>query len=100
MNKNKIIIGAILALLLIVTLSFFIFFDYSNEDYRDVVPDAYEPEYMTLEEKASFSLPEDSKIQVLKRNDGGNVTVYKIIREEGDEVIDIEAIDRPVDPRY
>lgn len=101
MKKKKIIIGVIIALLLIVILGFFVFFDFSNnEDYSGEVPEAYKPEYMTLEEKASFSLPEDSKIQVLKRNEEGTITVYKIIREEGDEVFDIEAIDQPVDPRY
>jgi hypothetical protein len=55
----------------------------------------YEPEFMSAEEKASLSLPADSKIQVLKTNATGQAEVYRVIRRDADIVLDPSRVDEP-----
>lgn len=61
------------------------------------VGSSYQPELMSLEEKSQFNLPAESKIQVLKRDSGNQVEVYKIIRSEADLIYDLDSI-KSIDP--
>ena len=54
-----------------------------------------ETEFMTSEEKANFSLPADSKIQVLQRDASGGTSVYRVIRRDEDIVADPSRIGEP-----
>ena len=99
MKKKQILIIAILVLV-VAAIIFALLFN----NRKEIMPDngnenIYQPEFMTLEEKESFSLPEESKIQVLKRSEDGGVSVYRIIRSDSDVVTDLEAIDKPIDYR-
>ena len=54
-------------------------------------------EFMTTQEKASFELPEDSRVQVISRDGGGQISVYKIIKSEEDIVPDPSQL-APISP--
>jgi len=93
MNKKKIIIISLATLIFLVVVLIVllpkneqVILNNSNEISN------YEPEFMDANEKSGFGLPEDSKIQVLKRGDGGIIEVYKIIRGDNDIEYNIEAI--------
>ena len=100
MNKKKTIVILLATLLVIVVVLIIILPKNKKEIFTNNTISTYEPEFMNDDEKTSFGLIEDSKIQVLKRGDGGAVEVYKIIREESDIVYDIEAANKLIDPRY
>lgn len=94
MNKKRIyiIVGAMVVIIALVIVLILSTGKSSVSPFgdSDVVP--YEPEFMDNLEKSAFSLPEDAKIQVLKRSEIGAVEVYKIIREDADIVTDLEEI--------
>lgn len=92
MNKKKIIIISLSILIVIAVALVILLPDKEMTTYDAGIVDIYEPEFMNVNEKSGFGLSEDSKIQVLKRGDGGNIEVYKIIREEGDVEYDLETI--------
>ncbi|MCC6582032.1 MAG: hypothetical protein IT440_16495 [Phycisphaeraceae bacterium] len=48
----------------------------------------HRPEFMTAQEKAKFDLAGDSRVQVISRDEEGQISVYKIIRSEEDVVTD------------
>lgn len=90
------IIAIVLVVAILVTLAI-VFLNKDKElPENNVDYNFYIPEFMDTQEKASLSLPEDSKIQVLKRNDNGEVSVYKVIREDIDVEYNIEALHQPI----
>ncbi len=58
----------------------------------------YSPEFMTDKEKESFGLPSETRVQVISREQDGNVSVYKIIRNEQDVVSNPSQLS-PISPR-
>lgn len=85
MKKKKILILLVVTILVFITILIIYNSRVTKIEYKtSTVDNIYQPEFMNNEEKASFGLPEDSKIQVMKRNDKGEVDIYKIIREEAD----------------
>jgi len=100
MNKKKVIIVSILLLLTAVVVLIILLQNKEETMNNNNIVNTYEPEFMSTDEKSSFDLSADSKIQVLKRSDEGKIDIYKIIREESDIVYDIEAANKPIDPRY
>lgn len=93
MNKKKIVIISLATLIvLVVVLIALLPKDRQEVLNNNNIISAYEPEFMNTIEKSGFGLPEDSKIQVLKRGDGGIIEVYKIIRGDNDIEYNIEAI--------
>jgi len=92
MNKKKIIIISLSILIVIAVALAMLLPGKEVTIYNDNIVDTYEPEFMNMDEKSDFGLSGDSKIQVIKRDDGGSIKVYKIIREEGDVEYDLEAI--------
>lgn len=96
-KKQSIIILSLLLASVIIALLLIFFISDKDSGYQDDLSyTGYTPEMMSSQEKARFNLPEDSNIQVLKRNDDGEVDVYKIIREERDLEYDLDALHRPV----
>ncbi|MFA5155084.1 MAG: hypothetical protein WC453_01490 [Patescibacteria group bacterium] len=55
-------------------------------------------EFMTDQEKAAFNIPADLKAQVITREAGGDISVYKIISSDADIVTDPAAVP-PISPR-
>lgn len=99
--KKKWVIIIFVFVLVIFILGYLIIAPKINNQYISFnnQQNQYQPEFMTVEEKENFNLPEDSKIQVLKRGDNGQIDVYKIIRSEEDVENDPDSIE-PIDPRY
>lgn len=48
----------------------------------------HRPEFMTAQEKAKFELADDSRVQVISRDEEGQISVYKIIKSEEEVVLD------------
>lgn len=93
MNKKKKLIIAGVAILMVAVVLILIFTKretifISTEKNQN----QYEPEFMTSQEKTEFKLPQDSKIQVLKREDDGSVDVYKIIRSDNDIIYNLDEV--------
>lgn len=98
MKKKQIIIISIM-LMAVIAIALLLIFTSSDKEpgyEADFVYESYTPEFMDAQEKSSFNLPEDSKIQVLKRDESGQVDVYKIIREDIDVEYNIEALRQPL----
>jgi len=72
MKKKEILIILATILLIAVTILIIFYSRVKKIEYNpSILGGTYQPEFMNEEEKASFDLPTDSKIQVLKRNDEG-----------------------------
>ena len=56
------------------------------------------PDFLSEEEKDGFGLPAEAKVQSLKRDENGQVMVYKIIRSDSDIILDPAGI-APISPR-
>lgn len=98
MKKKQIILisSAILAVALIV-LFFMMRTSVEYITLEGYEQTSYEPEFMDEEEKLENELPADSKIQVLSRDEEGEVSVYKVIRDESDVEIEPERLRRTID---
>jgi hypothetical protein len=98
-KKKKIFILGILAIIIVGTLIFILIRNNkikSNQgSIGSIINPVYEPEFMGADEKASLSLPADSKIQVLKTDATGKAEVYRIIRREADVVLDPSRVGEP-----
>lgn len=94
MSRKNIIIISIATIFLISTSIFFIknnrlnvFNDADNEEI-------FIPEFLSSVEKQSLGIPEENNIQVVTRDDNGEVLVYRVI-ESDDQVInpgDVESV--------
>ncbi len=91
MNKKKLIIIIVAAIIMIALLIWVLLMRKNSTvpagNNNNIL---YTPEFMDSAEKAAFELPENSKIQVLKRDGAGSVEVYKIIREDADVIFNLE----------
>lgn len=98
MKKKQIILisSAILAVALIV-LFFMMRTSVEYITLEGYEQTSYEPEFMDEEEKLENQLPADSKIQVLSRDEEGEVSVYKVIRDESDVEIEPERLRRTIE---
>lgn len=98
--KNKILIisAAVIILLVVAALIFrnSNIFRKSSELTESPKP-TFEADFLTVEEKQSFDVVTDLKVQALKRDEQGEVMVYKIIRDDKD--ITNPADIKPISPR-
>lgn len=60
---------------------------------------SFKVEYMTAEEKAAKNMDPNTKAQVLQRDSGNNVTIYKVIRKDSDVITDLSQLEAPRPPR-
>lgn len=86
-KKTKLfILGAIILLLFIGGLFLLSKNKQKLNNSSNFITTSFTPEFLTLEEKKSENINPDSKIQVIKRNERGEITVYKVIRNDNDIV--------------
>lgn len=97
MNKKKIIIILVVAALLLLTALLVI--RRNNPDvFRDKEKEkVFIPEFLSSSEKQSWGIAEETRIQVINRNENGEVSVYRVI-ESDDQVVNPEEMG-PVSPR-
>lgn len=104
-DKKKIIIivSSVLVLLLII---FLIIFptkksenvpDNKTSDNKTKVTKSFTPELLTAKEKARLKIPSETKVQVMARDQQGEATVYKVIKNDSD-IVDPAQVE-PVSPR-
>ena len=92
-----IIIAALTVLALIIVLAFIVF-PASQKNSLPLKTSVYQPEFLTAGEKQVLNLPVEMKVQALKRNGQGGVTIYKVIRNDSEIVSDPSKIG-PISPR-
>ncbi len=97
MFKNRKVIILSFLLLFVAIAIVFIFIMFKENPVLPPVP-AYQPEFLNASEKQNLGLPASSRIQALKRDAGGQVMIYKIIRNDSDIVTDPSQVG-PVSPR-
>lgn len=98
MSKKKIILLVIL--LLIVILLFWLFFKTNKKiETNQSSARPFKVEYMTSEEKAVKNLDSNTRAQVIQRDSGNNVTIYKVIRKDSDVVTDLGQLEVQRPPR-
>lgn len=97
MKDKKIfaLIAALAVLALIIVLAFIIFPAKKNVS-SPVATNAYQPEFLTAEEKQAFGWSTETKVQVFKEPGVG--TTYKIIRNDSEIVADPSQVG-PISPR-
>ena len=100
MFKNKkILIILVLALIILGVMALVTFLSGKNlggKAIRNSLSASPAPEFMTNAEKEKLGIPAEQKIQAF-RDEIGEVTVYKIIRDESDIVLDRTKIG-PINP--
>ena len=100
LNKKKIIIIAlsVLVLLLIIFLIMFLAKKNGNVSNNNTdVSKSFTPDFLSVEEKTKLGIPVDAKIEAMMRDQQGEVTVYKVIKNDSD-VVDPAQV-KPVSPR-
>ena len=73
--------------------SFFLCLIQKKEKTNTRSPEAvnsYTPEFLNIEDKKKLDIPAEVKVQVFKRDESGNVEVYKIIKNDWDLVNNLE----------
>lgn len=96
-KKNiYIIIAAGVGLVIIIALAFIIF-PAKKDGPLPGATSTYQPEFLNAGEKQTFGLPTDAKVQAF-RDARGNVTIYKIIRNDSEIVTDPAKVG-PISPR-
>jgi len=94
-NKKLLIFGLALIILILAGIIIWKRSDSANKLQPTLVEAG--PEFMTDSEKTKLGIPAELKIQTLRRDEIGEVTVYKIIRDESDIVLDQTKIG-PINP--
>ena len=100
-SQNKKLINILIILFIgLVVLGLIIFFksnNLQNISRPDNTKNFFPLDYLSVVEKEKFGLPATAKVQALKRNESGQVLVYKIIRSDQDIVLDPSKIS-PLSP--
>lgn len=100
MDKKKIIIIVSSAAVLLAAMIIIMFLIKKN---RESVPTdgnavkIFTPDFLSVDEKTKLGIPEEIKIQAMTRNENGEVTVYKIIKNDSDIINPAEV--KPISPR-
>ena len=102
LDKKKIIIiaSSVLALLLIIFLIVFLTKkngSISNNNNNVDAQKSFTPDFLNVEEKTKLGIPVDAKIQAMMRDQQGEVTVYKVIKDDS-EIVDPTQV-KPASPR-
>lgn len=95
-KDKKIMIGAIIILALILLIIIGLIWRSRNKAPVTIenpltnitVGNLPAPEFLSVAEKNKLNISPDLKIQALGRNASGSVTVYKIIKTDGDIILD------------
>jgi len=99
MNKNKIILLSVI-LVIILAVLFWLFIRMNDRaKINQPATQSFRVEYMTVEEKAAKNMDPNTKAQVLQRDSGNNVTIYKVIRKDSDVITDLSQLEAPRPPR-
>jgi len=93
MKKKQILI--IIFLLLLASL-LILYFYWPHSPVAEPLLNNYSeqkaaPVFMTAEEKASFFIPADKKVQVIRRDSQGEILTYKII-QNSEEVVNPKSL--------
>lgn len=100
-SKRSLIIIAAFILMIIIALSIWLI-SRPKTSLPAVSPTSGQnpvvPEFLDDAAKLNIGLPAETKVQVLRRGDSGQVTVYKVIKSEADIVSDPAQIG-PISPR-
>ena len=99
-RKQTLVISGLVVVLIII--GFFIFTLIKNNKIKSAsisVDEAINlmppPEFMNEAEKSKFDLSADSKVQILKKDESGEVEVYRVIRREADIILDVDRVGEP-----
>lgn len=104
-NKKLLILSVVGIIVLLIIISLIIrqvnlkkriTINTDNQTSGDQVSN-FKPDFLGAEEKKALNIPDDSRVQALKRNSQGEVMVYKIIRTDSD--ITDPAKVGPISPR-
>lgn len=90
-NKKRLIIISALSLVVIILGLILLFSSRTSqpvEPSQVTVPLANTPEFLDKTEKAKLGISPDLKVQALKREADGQLSVYKIINQASDIVAD------------
>ncbi|MFA5163589.1 MAG: hypothetical protein WC441_03615 [Patescibacteria group bacterium] len=99
MNKKKIIL-LVLALLILIAVLSWVFVRINKGANNNQAPaQSFKVEYMTAAEKAAKNLDPNTRAQVIQRDSGNNVIVYKLIRKDSDVVTDLRQLEVQRPPR-
>lgn len=95
-KKNLVILLSITGLLVILLVVLVLV---GRNSYLEILVDkeVFVPEFMSEEEKASLGISEDINIQVMGRQEDGEVSVYKVL-QAGEEAVDFRNLG-PISPR-
>jgi uncharacterized protein YpmS len=102
-NKKTIIITLIILLILIVLLVVVLIIGNNRKNNGEYNPSKYgysenfAPSFLSEEEKNNLKIPVNSKIQVMTRDESGEVVVYKVINNDSD-IVDPVTVE-PISPR-
>lgn len=95
MNRKNILVITIVAVLILVALITIIIFIRRTDEPRfesgtgqSAEGSLQRAEFMTAEDKNSFQLSPESRVQIISRDVDGAITVYKIIGDESEVVAD------------
>lgn len=88
-NKKIVILVCVGVLVLLIVLA--LIFNQSRQNKATEVPvnnvaQVFRADYLSEAEKQKLEIPNNTKVQALKRNTQGEVMVYKIIRTDKDIV--------------
>ncbi len=91
MNKRQTIIAAaiVIVIALIVAL---ILMNRSFSPFYDEKGEVFDPEFLNELEKAQFGLPAEAEVQILRRDENRQIKVYKVIKQAGDLVTDLNSV--------
>lgn len=93
-RKNILIITIVTAFVLVALITIIIFIRRANEPRSEsgtgqaAEGSLQRAEFMTAEDKTSFQLLPESRVQIISRDADGAITVYKIIGNESEVVAD------------
>lgn len=87
LNKKKITIISAVGILLLAAILLIVFFVKKNEplpEIKSIDKNGFTPDILNVEEKTKLGIPVEAKIQAMTRDENGEVTVYKIIKNDSD----------------
>ena len=101
-NKKNLIIAGLLAVLIIIAIIALISVKRKQTNSSLGTAPAQRaglpaPQFLTVAEKKNFRISPDLQVQVLQRSASGSVTVYKIIKNSSDIILDPSKI-APLSP--
>jgi hypothetical protein len=102
-RQQKLMVISGLAIVVIILLSWILFFSHKPAGTLITSAPATNaqiiPDFLSTTEKAKLGISAQLKVQALGRDARGQVTVYKIIKDDSDVVVDPSNI-KPISPHH